>query len=75
MVYGSESFIKAHQDVRCSYYNHSYDRYVRSALCSGCGKVIGAQVKYPDLEHDFRFGNEKDNYTHCPYCGHEFKKG
>ena len=74
MIYGSERFIRAHQDIGNRYYNHSYDRYVRDALCSGCGKVIGEQDKYPDFGTDFRFDNEKDNYTHCPYCGHKFKK-
>ena len=71
MIYGSERFIKAHQGIGNRYYNHSYDRYVRDALCSGCGKVIGEQVKYPDFWKDFHFDNEKDNYTHCPYCGHK----
>ena len=74
MIYGSEKFIKAHQDVRNSYYNHSYDRCVRDALCSECGKVIGEQNKYPDFAEEFFFGNEKDNYTHCPFCGHKFKR-
>lgn len=74
MFYGSEKFIKAHQDTRVHYYNHSYDRYVRDALCSECGKIIGEQNKYPDFDTDFYFVDEKNDYTHCPYCGHKFKK-
>ena len=74
MIYGNKRLIYAHQDVSRPYYNHSYDRDVRDALCSECGKVIGEQVKYPDFEKDFSFGDEKDKYTHCPYCGHKFKE-
>ena len=75
MFYGNEIFIKAHQDIRAEYYNHSYDRYVRDAFCSKCKKTIGEQVKYPDFHKEFVFDNAKENlYTHCPYCGHKFKK-
>ena len=74
MFYGSEKFIKAHQDVRNSYYNHSYDRKIRDAICSSCGKIIGEQDNYIDFKLGFRFGNEKDDYTHCPYCGHKFSR-
>jgi DNA-directed RNA polymerase subunit RPC12/RpoP len=73
MFYSSKTFIRAHQDITKPYYNHSYDRYVRDAICSSCGKVIGGQVKYTDWKGDFRFDDEKDKYTHCPYCGHKFK--
>lgn len=73
MVYGNKRLIYAHQNIMIPYYNHSYDRDVRDALCSRCGKVIGEQVRYPDFEKDFRFGDEKDKYTHCPYCGHKFE--
>lgn len=74
MFYGSVRFIKAHQDTRISYYNHSYDRYVRDALCSECGKIIGEQAKYPDFHKEFYFNDEKNDYEYCPYCGHKFKK-
>ena len=74
MFYGSERFIKAHQNVSIPYYNHYYDRKVRSVICSGCGEIIGEQNKYTDFKDGFRFGDEKDNYTHCPYCGHKFNK-
>lgn len=74
MIYGSKRFIEAHQNRGNPYYNYSYDRYVRDALCSRCGKIIGEQEMFPAFKGDFRFGNEKDNYTHCPYCGHEFMR-
>lgn len=74
MIYGTKRFIRAHQDVTQRYYNYSYDRYVRDAICSSCGTVIGEQECFPDFWEEFRFENEKDKYTHCPYCGHEFKK-
>ena len=74
MFYGSERFIKAHQDRINPYYNHSYDRYVRDAICGACGKLIGEQSKYPDFDKRFHFRNEKDNYMYCPYCGHKFER-
>ena len=74
MIYSNERFIKAHQDIRNPYYNHSYDRYVRYAFCFECVKTIGEQKMYPDVDTDFHFCDERDNYTHCPYCGHEFQK-
>lgn len=73
MIYSNKRLIYAHQDKKIPYYNHSYDRDVRDALCSACGKAIGEQVRYTDFEQDFHFGDEKDKYTHCPYCGHKFK--
>lgn len=76
MVYSSKEFIRAHQDVTKRRYNHSYDRYVREAICSSCGKVIGEQDGYVDWYNgEFRFQDERDNYKFCPYCGHEFRKG
>lgn len=74
MFYGNKRFIRAHQDRQNPYYNHSYDREVRDALCSGCGKIIGEQVRYPIFHQDFHFEDEKDDYIYCPYCGHKFKK-
>ena len=74
MVYGSEKFICAHEDRSNSYYNHYYDRYVREAICSGCGKVIGEQTRYPGFDKKFSFDGEKRNYLYCPYCGHKFEK-
>lgn len=74
MFYGNKRFIRAHQDRQIPYYNHSYDREVRDALCYGCGKIIGEQVKYPIFHQDFHFEDEKDDYIYCPYCGHKFKK-
>lgn len=74
MVYGKERYIKAHQDVSNRYYNHSYDRYIRDALCSKCGNIIGEQNKYPNFGNNFHFDNEKDRYKYCPFCGHEFKR-
>ena len=76
MYYGSERFIKAHQDISNPYYNYSYDRYVRDAFCGACGKLIGEQEGYPDFDNftRFYFFNEKDNYMHCPYCGNRFEK-
>ena len=73
MIYGSEIFIKAHMDRTNPYFNHYYDRYVRDGICSKCGRILGEQTKY-DGQENFRFGNEKDNYRNCPYCGHKFKK-
>lgn len=74
MFYGNKRFIRAHQNRQNPYYNHSYDREVRDALCSGCGKIIGEQSKYIDFDTYFRFEDEKDNYLYCPYCGHKFEK-
>lgn len=75
MVYSSTEFIRAHQDVTQRRYNHSYDRYVREAICSKCGTAIGEQDCYPDFPNlGFQFQDEKDNYKFCPYCGHKFKK-
>ena len=73
MFYSSERFIKAHQN-RDPYYNHSYDRYVRDAICGACGKLIGEQNKYPSFDKKFYFGDEKDEYMFCPYCGNKFKR-
>ena len=76
MFYGRTQFIKAHQDVSNPYYNYSYDREVRDTFCTQCYDFIGKQVKYKFLGQDFAFeDDEKNNYTHCPYCGHKFKKG
>ena len=72
MFYGKKRLIRAHQNRNTSYYNHSYDREVRDAICSGCGEIIGEQVNYIDFKKGFQFESEKDKYTHCPYCGHEF---
>ena len=74
MFYGNKKFIRAHQDIRVPYYNHSYDREVRDALCSGCGKIIGEQIRYPEFDRALSFKNEKDLYIYCPYCGHKFEK-
>ena len=74
MIYSKLELIRAHQDIRNPYYNHSYDRYIKKAHCSGCGRTIGEQYRYPDFDKDFSFGNEKDGYSHCPYCGHKFIK-
>jgi DNA-directed RNA polymerase subunit RPC12/RpoP len=72
MYYGRERFIRAHQDIKDPYYNHSYARHVRDVLCGACGKIIGEQVKY-EIEKQFHFENkEKDDYRFCPYCGHRF---
>ena len=75
MIYSNERFIKAHQDRQSPYYNHSYDRKVRDALCSKCGKIIGEQYNYVDFDKKFEFHEqpEKNDYMHCPYCGHKFK--
>lgn len=70
LIYPKETLIKAHADRRISYYNHSYDRYVRDAMCSSCYKIIGEQVKYPDFDKEFKFEpTEKNHYKFCPYCG------
>ncbi len=74
MIYGDKMFIKAHKDRTIPYFNHSYDRYVRDVLCYRCARLIGEQQRYPDFEKEFHFGNEKDKYIFCPYCGHKFKK-
>jgi len=74
MFYTNILFIKAHEDLGNPYRNHSYDREVRHAYCKKCHTRIGEQVKY-EIQTEFSFGCEKDNYTHCPYCGHKFKKG
>ena len=66
MFYSSERFFR---DDR----NH-YDRYERDALCSSCGAVIGRQVRYNMKQNPFFDTNEKNNYVHCPYCGHKFNK-
>ena len=73
MIYGTERFIKAHMDRTIPYYNYSYDRYVRDAICFECGRILGEQIKYEGCE-SFRFGDEKDSYRNCPYCGHKFKE-
>lgn len=75
MLYTDKIFIKAHQNRTNSYYNHSYDREVRYAICSKCGKILGEQVKYPNFDKVFHFSNEKDDYKYCPYCGHEYEFG
>lgn len=72
MFFSNKRLIYAHQDRNRPYYNHSYDRDVRDALCSECGKVIGEQVRYPHFKESFHFEDEKAKYTHCPYCGHKF---
>ena len=75
MIYSPPTFIKAHQDMSRHYYNHSYDRYVRHAMCSKCGTPIGEQVRYPDFEKEFKFEEtEKNSYKYCPYCGNKFKE-
>lgn len=67
MIYGSE--IVTHR-----YYDGSYYKDVREALCSECGELIGEQVRYTHIDADFRFRDEKELYKYCPYCGHKFKK-
>lgn len=70
LIYPSETFIRAHADRSNLYYDHSYDRYVRDAVCSACHRTIGEQVKYPDFEKEFIFESvEKNYYKFCPYCG------
>lgn len=70
LIYPSETFIRAHSDKHNPYYNHSYDRYVRDAICSSCHKTIGEQVKYPHFDKEFQFPTtEKNSYKFCPYCG------
>ena len=73
MHYSKERLIYAHEDRKNPYYNHSYNRYVRDAICSECGQLIGEQLRYPDFNEDFRFVDEKAHYKHCPYCGHKFE--
>ena len=68
MIYGKEKI--GTKTIACS-----YDRKEREASCSKCKKVIGEQVRYLGFDEEkFHFGNEKENYTRCPYCGHKFKK-
>ena len=74
MYYVEKEFIKAHQNVNIPYYNHSYDREVRDVFCKKCKARIGEQAKY-EIQDEYYFHSEKDHYTHCPYCGHKFKKG
>lgn len=70
LIYSTETLIIAHADKRNPYYNHHYDRYVRDAACSKCGRALGEQVKYPDFDKEFKFELvEKNNYKFCPYCG------
>ena len=73
LYYGEKEFIKAHQNLANPFYNHSYDREVRYALCQKCKAQIGIQSKYV-MQTEFNFGCDKDNYKYCPYCGHKFKK-
>ena len=71
LIFGKERFIKAHQDVTRDYYNYSYDRVVKDAICNKCGMVIGEQVKY-EIESEFSFDkDEKNNWKFCPYCGEQ----
>jgi hypothetical protein len=75
LLYSSEKFIRAHQDVSKRYYNYSYDRYVRDAICNKCGAVIGEQERFPDFDNHnhFRFAeDEKNKFKFCPYCGEKF---
>jgi DNA-directed RNA polymerase subunit RPC12/RpoP len=70
VVYSKEQFIQAHENISIPYYNHSYDRYVRDAICGSCGHTLGEQNKYPDLFKEFRYDdNSKNEWKHCPYCG------
>lgn len=70
LIYSDKHFIKAHQDIRNPYYNHSYDRYVRDAMCSKCGHKIGEQVTYSKGEEGFAFVEKAaQHYSYCPYCG------
>jgi DNA-directed RNA polymerase subunit RPC12/RpoP len=49
---------------------NGYSLEERDALCSKCGKSIGRQVKYKNIDKEFSFSdNEKAEYKHCPYCG------
>lgn len=70
LVYSRERFIGAHEDIRVAYKNHSYDRYVRDAICNSCGSVINEQVKYANWTKEFVFA-DKDvkGWRYCPFCG------
>lgn len=69
LVYSSEKFIQAHEDIRVAYKNHSYDRYVRDAICNSCGSIIGEQVKYTDWKNGFSFVNtDVVGWKYCPFC-------
>ena len=75
LIYTKPRFIRAHQNPKVSYENHSYDRYVRTAICKECGTTIGEQVKYPDFEKEFTFKDRDMNkYSFCPYCGKQLKE-
>ena len=75
MIFKNEKFIKAHENIESSYYNHSFDRFVRDAFCSKCNNFIGEQVKYPDLQKKFSFSeNDKNEYVFCPFCGKKLKE-
>jgi predicted amidohydrolase len=69
LVYSKETFIRAHEDRGDSYKNHSYNRYVRDAICNKCGEIIGEQVKYSDFDKEFYFEDEdKRVWKYCPIC-------
>jgi len=61
----------------CSYIKdngNGYSLEERDAICSKCHTVIDRQKKYEGIDKKFNFStNEKHKYTHCPYCGNEFK--
>ena len=73
MIYGREIFIRAHQDPKIPYYNHSYNREVRGVSCAACGSFLGEQYKY-EMDNNFHFYDykEKNDFKYCPYCGHKF---
>lgn len=74
LIYSSEHFIKAHEDVNIPYKNHSYNRYVRECFCSHCNTVIGEQVKYPDFNQEYHFEDNKlKAWKFCPVCGYELR--
>lgn len=75
LVYSSERFIRAHEDVRDSHKNHSYDRYVKDAICGSCGTLIGEQAKYPTWDKEFSFvEKERNQWICCPFCGQSVRK-
>ena len=43
----------------------------RDAICSKCGYVIGQQTNTLPYNPEFKFKDEKDNYTYCPCCNHK----
>lgn len=74
MIYTKPIHINAHQDRNRYYYNHSYDRETRLAICCSCGEVIGEQNKYIFDDIFYFCEKEKEKYRFCPYCGERFDK-